>query len=224
MTGTFDYPDMLNESWSMGFRLISDATGTARPGYVSNPDGFLGTISSAIATWYTGATVQHLLHAKLVSLKCNNIDSLGHYAENVTHEFRYSTPPVGSINSSVPAFCTTAITWETGHSTGLARKGRVYPPIWVQNDTGKGVTLSTARMLEIRDAYKALTDIINRAEVAPGSGNIQLAVVSAGSKKHNTSGTYVLVNGVSVNSVIDVQRRRKKSALASRTAFATVAP
>jgi hypothetical protein len=208
-SGTWTYPDLANEVWQFGIRV---STHDAAGGYLAGPQAYCDQITPLVTTWFHGGTCFDS-QAKLTMVKVNNIQPDGHYHDPVTHQTAVTAGNTGGAAMISPAFCTIACTLETGRTTGRARRGRIYPPVAIEQQAGRGVTVEPVFQTVLRDKIKALLTILLINEPTGGL-LLQPSIVSRVDASHND------INGVSVNSVIDVQRRRKNRAIATRTPVA----
>lgn len=205
--GGWSYTDMPNEKWACTLRGYVAGGG----GYLTNPQTYANTVGAALATWW--ATTGAMIHPRcgLDWVKANNILPNGHYKDPITSIYLVSPRKLGGGTATPgPAFLSIAGTFETGLSIGKARRGRMYLPNLYTLATNNGVSISSADVTVYANAYKALLAIFRVND--PGTSNLfRPAIVSR-------SGAFNDITGVSVNSVLDVQRRRKGQATALRSA------
>ena len=131
--------------------------------------------------------------------------------KTTTHLRDYSPVVAGGSGQFAPAFCSLAFTWETAKLRGPGHRGRIYPP----NPAG---TLGTA--LRVNDstrdtgaaAGKALLAVLHNASGA--NGTKPSPVVAS-----KVDGSLTPITGCSCDNIVDVQRRRKRSAKGGRSAI-----
>lgn len=207
LVGGFNTTDLADEVWTCGVRV---STHEAAGWWLAGPQAYCDVVAPLIGTWFhTGAIFDSRATLKLV--KVNNITSTGHYADPTTHQTVVTTN--GGAAGILPLFCSLATTFETGNTTGRARRGRVYFPTAAALGSATGVTTDTTTRDATRDKVKALLTILLRNEPT-GGALVQPCIASKIDASLND------INGVSVNSVFDVQRRRKNRALGTRSAIA----
>lgn len=210
LSGTWSYSDMGSEGWSFGVRV---RTPTVGGGHLANPTTYMNAIVAPILAWFAAAGSQMSTKATLKLIKVNNITADGHYENPAT--VQYATSTAGGLAPTLPAFNCAAVTLETGMHTGRAKRGRIYPPASIGLDVGKGVTIAPSDQVNLLASVKAFLLILYRAEPTGG-----LQVTPSVMSRVDASSNYV--TGVSINSVLDVQRRRKKSATATRSAISSI--
>nr|CRY96141.1 hypothetical protein [uncultured prokaryote] len=183
-------------------------------GFASDTSGSEQTLAEALAAvagtqWGGGSSnVQGSYYAGLASVVVESIAADG----KVTGSYRADVPsaPVSGLNTSmnltVPCM---AITLETGvqDSKGSKVRGRMYPPAQASQPFGSTVQLSAAN--DYRDGWKVFMQAMVAAGAVP-------AVASS------TSAGLVHVTGITVDTVIDTQRRRKNHVTRQRTTVATL--
>lgn len=207
LVGGFNTPDMANEVWQCGIRVY---TGDPSNDWLAGPQAYCDVIAPLIGTWFHGGAVFDS-KAVLKTVKVNNINPAGHYAETVTHQTAVNV--AGGAAGINPLFVSLATTLETGNTVGRARRGRIYLPTTATTGPGLGVQVTPADRDAVRDKVKALLAILLRNE--PTGGLLVRPCIAS-----KVDGTIHDINGVSVNSVLDVQRRRKNRAAATRSAIA----
>lgn len=205
--GKWSASDLADEQWQIGVRV---STHEAAGWWLEGPQAYADVVGPLIATWF--GTPANLMRndAYLTTVKVNNITPTGHYADPVTHQHAFSgTGNTGGSAPTTPAFCCIAATLETGNTTGRARRGRIYLPSAAGRSAG--VSISNADAASVVTATKALLTILLRNEPT-GGALVQPEIVS------KIDGSLNDINGVSCNTIWDVQRRRKNRATGTRTA------
>lgn len=208
LTGGWTFGDMTAETWSFGIRV---STGDAAGGYLQDPQSYADTVGASLSTWFGGGASTMANQARLTSVKVNNITPDGHYADTVTHGASMNVAG-GQAISQLPALLTLAWTFETGKTGGRARRGRCYPPTGTNTLTA-GVTVPAATVTQAITACKSFLNCLLINEPGTGTSHylVRPMVFSRLDGSHNT------ITKVSVDSVIDVQRRRKKRVQGTRT-------
>jgi hypothetical protein len=206
--GSWTSADAADEVWAFGIRLT---TGTPAGGFLADPQTYVDAIADDVASWFSGAESRILALAQLDVLKCNNIDAAGHYADPTTHQHVYASPgPHGNTANLGSAIQSTAYSFTTGATSGRARRGRIYPPNAPLNMAGAFVQAQADVAAHVAAAVALLTLItINE----PTGGLLVQPCIAS-----KIDGTVRSINGVSVDSIVDVQRRRKNRAAGTRTA------
>nr|CRY97312.1 hypothetical protein [uncultured prokaryote] len=196
--GDYSNASLAAESWQFGVRVF--AHGDPSPSFLDDPQAYADNIASDIDTWF-GAVHGIPNYCRLQSIKVNNIDPDGHYADPVTHQHDYSTPPTGPNTSAfLPPQCTVVWSWTTDVARGPAHGGRVYPPTssW---SLAAGAVLSSTQQGQSLDDALALLDILG-SQTDTGSVLVTPCVASSMSAMHS-------IEGVRVGAVVDTQRRRR---------------
>jgi hypothetical protein len=168
-------------------------------------------VGPAIATWFGGGSNQMASQARLTSVKVNNINPAGRYNDTVTHGYTTLTAG-GTAGNQLPALLTLCWTFETGKTGGRARRGRVYPPSGM-GALGSGVTVAGTETAKALTAAKSLLTILLINE--PGGSTSHYLVRPMVFSR--VDGSFNIINRVSCDNVIDVQRRRKKRVGGVRT-------
>lgn len=201
LVGTLSGLAANDEIWS---NTINMSIGEAGGEWVHDPQEWVDRMAPHVATWYGLAANGLVATSRLVSVKANNINPDGSYADPTTHEHVFPTPVAGGAgNGQAPAFCSVAITWETQNSRGPGHRGRIYPPNYDYIPTGS--TISPGDVALVVAAGKRLLDALI-AEFDT-DGNLVSPVVAS---KVGT-GINVGIVGVSADDIYDVQRRRKNA-------------
>lgn len=210
--GTLQQYSGSDEIWTCGIRCgdVNESYGPA-----ANPGQYLDPMAAALATWYAKPASGMSGASHLTFLKINNIGANGKYTTNPTNVHEYSgSGIVGGGSSSWPTIISVAYTWETGFKRGRAARGRIYPPNPTYGGLGSVLTLPQATL-----ARDAAIDLIQSVFAAMRSQPFEDYLVPGVYSSIDAS--YRPVTGVSVDCVVDVQRRRKNRVQAPRT---TVAP
>lgn len=199
--GSLHQSSGLSEVWNCSVNLY---TGIPAGEWLSDPQAWADAVSTPLATWFGASTTSMASSAFLEYVKVNNIDTLGHYADGVTHEHLYGTPISGAVAAVAPTFCSIAITWETGLQRGLASRGRIYPPNPTASSIGSQITTGAVDLFAT--AGKALLSLI--LDTLDGTTVVNPVVCSKGGI-HSSVGVVRHITGVSVDNIYDTQRRRK---------------
>lgn len=198
-----------DEIWACGVRCIDANSG----GYTADPDEALNVMHQALAEWFAAPASGMSVRSTLTYLKINNINAAGHYASNETHAYYWGTPVPGGANQAAPAFCSVAMTWETGVTRGLAARGRIYPPNFTEAPNGSNI--SAAGRDRVRDAgYALLHDVIAGTTRAGDTEDMLVPSVVSGVG----AGAHRPIIAVTCDDVYDVQRRRKNQTKSTRSA------
>jgi hypothetical protein len=201
ISGAWTCTDMANEVWQFGIRVY---TGNPSGNILANPQTYCDAITPNIRTWFTNVSNRLDQRATLKMVKVNNIGPDGKYLDQVTHQTAVNGPTGGGTGQG-PVFNTVAVTLETGTTTGRARRGRVYPPFANSVITGQGVSLDST----VRDSYgTAIKSLLTILLINEPTGGLLVRPCIAS----RIDAEIKDINGVSVDSVIDVQRRRKNRA------------
>lgn len=208
--GTWVSTDMAFETWSCTLRCYTQDGGLG--GWLLNPQGYCDQVATGLLAWFVASSSGIQGRAKLTYLKTNNINADGTYHDPITAIHTFSTANVGTYGNTL-GFACLAYTWETGISIGKAKRGRMYPPNAYNVDSAgsKSVSVTTTDRDAARAAGKALLGVFG---VVPTGGHTLKAVPAVFSK---TAAVSHDITGVSVSSIIDVQRRRKKQATEARS-------
>lgn len=197
------------EQWSTGFYI------GAVNADVSNPtQAFADAVRTAWTTFFTsaGAGIGNLWKTDQIKVAQVGTDGKTH-PDNVLYA-PYGTAITGPTAGTVyPAQISLVASLENSGARGLAAKGRMYLP-GVTHVVQSNGQISTANVTSTVTALKAFIDAVNAA--APTGEKVILA--SQGRRTKNPDGTYSVVPGTSVNSVVnrvrvgsvlDTQRRRR---------------
>src|SRR5690242_9263100 len=163
--GDWATADATGEVWQFGVRV---STGDPHGDWLSDPQAYCAAIATPIATWFGAASTGMVSSARLRTLKVNNINPDGSYADPNTHLHDYgagvfgAAAPVGDMAMSL------AITWESNEvSRGPGARGRIYPP-----NAGYGMngafTVTNASATAAANAGKALLNLLLAQNDAAG--------------------------------------------------------
>lgn len=191
------------EVWQFGIRVY---TGAPAGYWVSDPQAYADDIADDIATWFASPGAQMQSAAILETVKVNNINPNGKYADPVTHEHVYSPAVAGGVAGQWPGKTSVAYSFQTALGRGHAGKGRVYPP-----NTGSMATpfeVTTINRDTHMNSCKTLLGILNRAD---SDGNLVSPVVAS-----KIDAAISDITSVSVDSILDVQRRRGNRIVGTR--------
>lgn len=196
--GIWTDSEAANESWAFGIRVMRSGGGK-----LNSPDAYIGDINGPIATWWATAASTMCSRAKLTTLKVNNINPDGKYADPVTHFHDYGAGIGGLTTHAVPGDMSTVWSWSTSfQSRGPGSRGRVYPP-----NCGPGPSsafyISTANQTAGLTAAKALLSLLS----VNSDGDSHLIIPIIASK---VNGNTQKIDTVRVGRVIDVQRKRRR--------------
>lgn len=177
-----------------------------------------GSVSGVIQGWFKGSAANIDGNATLEWVKVAVIGPDGKYIGNATTvEVRGATGGFSSGYTSPAAPQNTlAITLTTDQRRGLAKMGRIYPPMNA-HVTGANGTDSTSAQ-QATAAAKMISDL-NDAFALNATYGTALKVVVASNVRE---GKILPVTGVKVGDVIDTQRSRR-NAMRENYALATVA-
>jgi hypothetical protein len=202
--GKWNTTDLSNEVWQVGIRVSTHA---AAGWWLANPATYMAAIKPGIQTWFNSTAI-FPNSASLSLLKVNNINTDGTYVGPTTNVT--TLVATGGGSAAMPAFVTLAATLETGITLGAARRGRIYLPTAIPVASSKGVTCNSADRDSLRAKVKDLLTILLINEPT-GGALVQPGIYSKIGSAVND------INGVSVNDVFDVQRRRKNRAAGTRS-------
>jgi hypothetical protein len=208
LTGKWNQSDMVGEMWQFGFRCT---TGQPAGYYMSNKQAYADALATPFQTAWASASNMFWNQALLTSIKVANISAAGTYADQPPGLHTFTGIAGGSSPTSpLTVFCTLAVTLETDGTTRHAKRGRVFPPFALTGQTTAGVTCTSGQQLTAINSVKALLNAIIATPDAAGH-TVTPMVFS------RVDGSTNFINGVSCNSVIDVQRRRKNRIAGTRT-------
>lgn len=217
--GTLSEPTGPLEIWECGVRCVSRNSGGPVP--EGEIEGMLDAIvdgehgqAQTIKAWFAATSSLMATGAKLTFVKLNNIGANGKYSNPGLTHVRDFTGVAGGGGSASPSFISSCITWETGLSRGPGHRGRIYPPNYTVTYTSALISIADAGL--VRDSGVALINLINDTHNDDAGSDELSAVVASG-----VNASLHQITGVSVDTALDVQRRRKNQVGSTRT---TVAP
>jgi len=185
------------ETWSCGFRMLN-TTGHV----VTDGPALLIGIGAALVPFHQNVKTSISSRAKLSFVKVNSIELDGTYTLDTTNEAVYGDIAGGANETYTPTNQVAwAVTLTTGYSRGPAHKGRFYLPIPAMI-VGTNGAVGTVQATDLKSTCATLRQAVN--SVVPG---YVMAVMSrkAGNPGHRA------VTGFAVGTVLDTQRRRRKS-------------
>jgi hypothetical protein len=199
------------EVWECGIRVTADGGG----GVTVDCDAYLADIEAPLSTWFHDAGNGMMSTALLEWVKANHIGADGKYVDTtLTHVFDYSAPVAGAVGMKGPGYCTLVYSWVTAAKRGRAHMGRIYPPnasypliSAFQVDSGSA---SAAAL-----SGKGLIAILANASGAAGTK----PVPSVTSK---IDGSIRPITGCRVDTIYDVQRRRKNRVTGTSVSLAPI--
>lgn len=201
-----------NDIWACGLRVLD----TNAFGPLPDPATYQESIAPSLSTFWSTSTHHIPAAATLQYLKVNNIGADGKYVDKAnTNRHDYSSVAGGAASTGAPAYVGLVGTWETGNARGLAHRGRMYLPNSALSCTGNEV--STTVRDAVRSDYVALFAVLC-THFAAGA-NSAVGVVAS-----SKNGSFHIITGVSVDTVVDVQRRRKNATKGTRSTVAAVTP
>lgn len=216
LSGTLGPEGNPAEIWSIGFRVTSRPVsgGGTDPGFPTfeETEEYLAAITPRLKTAIDNVAALNTsgLIAKVDTIKANAIDQDGHYEYDVTNlaEVAWAFGPVANA-VKYPFQISKVITLETGRSRGLAARGRVYVPAPTNALASTGlVSLASGELT----AYANIVNALNDDTTADRRWRVSV-VSSAGT---GFSDGYREVTAVSMDTVLDTQRRRAKDLVGTR--------
>lgn len=198
------------EIWSNSLRLCSSSTGAAAdvPTHGEMVSWCEGPAKDALAAFHTNGTAYIANNARLVYLKMNVVDMSGHYTDQNTVEYEWTSPPYGGSSSSAipPLQICQVVSLTTEFSRGYAHRGRFYLPLPTSlPDPATGLISAAAAMSVATAAATFVEDLADEPGLDLPTG-LRVCVMS----RHGTGATN-LVTGVEVGRVLDTQRRRRNA-------------
>lgn len=202
----------IEETWVCGIRLGEYGV---PPGFTLDPEDYMTTVAApALTTWFgsTGASIASV--AKLLWCKFNAIDSQGHYEDSTTtHEHSFGTGITGGAASPLhPLQCCLVLSWRTNEAErGIASHGRIYSPRPALAVDSAGDVAGGSRV----NAATAAATLLNTLDVGlGGTGVVRPSIVSPGRgwPEQDNPGAMNQIDTVVVDSQLDIQRRRARSA------------
>lgn len=189
---------------------VGNPTGPANVGPFKDSQTAKDAVITAIRSWFTrgdtgistGATLEWVKFAQVGADGFYTVAADGDYAFNETHDI---TPVAGAMSLNVAPQLSLAITLDTGAKRGLAKTGRIYPPL-----TGELNAAGVDNSPQLKAASAAtMISAINAAfaNTNPEGGVHDQVVVASGVRE----GKIALVQSVRVGNVVDTQRRRRNN-------------
>lgn len=201
-----------NDIWACGLRVVDNNA----LGPLPDPATYMESIASGLSSWFSASTHHIGPAATLLYLKVNNIGADGKYADKAnTNRHDFASVAGGASSTGTPAFIGLVGTWETANARGLAHRGRMYLPNYALSCSGNEV--STTLRDSVRSDYVSLYAVL--CTHFDTGANEAIGIVASGK-----NGAFNQITGVSVDTVVDVQRRRKNATAGARSTVATVAP
>lgn len=194
------------EIWSCGIRVVAFSAGGGAA-YLSDPQAYATALGAKLVPWFS-ANTQIPLKAVLTFLKVNNIAPDGKYVDPITHQASIGRTAGGGGAAGAPAFCSVALTLETGVTRGHASRGRIYLPNYVPVPTG--CQISAGDVTTALTQGKNLLNAISTAVIGTG-GAVPIVASKLG------TGAWRQVTALSVDNIYDYQSRRKDRAQSTRT-------
>lgn len=198
--GVWTGTDSGTEVWQFGVRID---TGTPAGHIHPNPQAYADALGVKMQTWWPLASSMMSNQAKLTTIKANNINADGTYKDTDSHQYAMSPQPVGGNAMTMPGFVSLAWSWTTDRGRKTGGHGRIYPPNAISPITGSFTIATIDRNLHLTAAKSLLTQM---ASVQIGGVGVSPVVCS---RKDGAIGT---IQGVRVDGLYDVQRRRKNRA------------
>lgn len=202
------------EVWECGIRGLDHNTqGPVPDGQL---DAWVAWYATKLQNWFTDQNALQSSGASLQYLKINNINAAGKYANpGNTHLHDFGSGVVGHQAPTLPNFLSIVYTWETGLTRGRAHRGRMYPPNGVSPFSG-GMINSAEAGNHAQAAKLFIQNVLYTGASAPFEDYLEPQVFS------RLDGSHHPITGVSCDTIIDVQRRRKNQAVGTRTAIVPV--
>lgn len=201
----------VEETWVCGIRLHEYGV---PPGSTVDPESYLTAQAvPALTTWFSSTNAAIANCAKLLWCKFNKINSQGHYEDTTTtHEHSFGTGVLGGAASPLhPLQVCCVLSWRTNAAErGLASHGRIYSPRPALTVDANG---DVAGGFRVQVATAAAT-LLNSLDVGVGSGVLRPSIESPGRNwpQEDNPGAVNQIDYVIVDSQLDIQRRRAKSA------------
>lgn len=182
------------DSWSCGLRAIGDPLANDS----GDASGALEAIDTYVRTFHANAAARWSGLAKLGWTKVNAIGSNGKYVNEVTNMAEHIPELASSGFGGSPPQLALAVTLRTGRKRGPAHSGRIYIPCGASTGQDGKLTEEQQRGAAnaVKDLIVGINDAFNRHTVAVVGVHDAVAYP---------------VTRVEVGSVIDTQRRRRKS-------------
>lgn len=194
-----------DEIWSNSLHLGRPGT-AAGDGSGKDKTSTVNGVRDALNTWFHSVEAGISQEATLEWFKIAVIGADGKYINDAL-VFDYDTPVTGGYSSSSMDCApqnTLVLTLTTGSSRGLAKMGRIYPPLNAHPGSSNGRdTTANAQM----NAFVSLLQELNAVFLDEAAfGSIEVVVAS-----NVREGKISPVTGVKVGDVIDTQRSRRNA-------------
>lgn len=173
---------------------------------VMSVDQIATLVSTQAVSFWDGGGLQISSHAQLTHVVAERIDATG----KVVGSYRVdNTPRPGDNTNGVPTLCCNAVTLETAGISpkGGKIRGRMFPPASLSQIVGSTSTVSDASLYAV--SWKGFLATLN-------SDGLSICVASS-----TGAGSLPSVTGVSVDTILDTQRRRKNHVTGHRSPIET---
>lgn len=193
--------------WSCGIKL--GLYGASFPEGMDEEQYLDDTALPGLAAWMADPNMNISIGAKLTFVKCNAINSLGHYADPGTVHERFGALGSGSSGGDVHPFqVSMVLTWGTDDRVrGPGSTGRIFAPMPVVPISASTGLFSPAGAAA---AAQGGADLINSLDAALGVGGVG-GVVRPSLVSPSGAGVISQINFVTADNRCDIQRRRANS-------------
>lgn len=174
-------------------------------------DTLLAAVGNFVGDWFnnpmtsgseTGIAITN--QARLTSVKVNRIGTDGRYVDPETKEHVFTTPPTGSLSSTIPPQLTLAVTLRGANERQRAGRGRMYPPpSSASSSVNTDGRVGTSTALSHAKGMLFLLSGLNDVYLTAGVNAV------AGIASHQGTGAFQAVSQVSVGRVVDTIRSRR---------------
>jgi len=195
------------EIWECSVRLSADGGG----GVTLDPEAYLSGISAALFSWYQSTAASMNALATLAFIKANHIGADGKYVDKTTTHVHDFTPAAGALSPVGPGFLSIAYSWYTANARGPGHSGRIFPPNNTNAPSVGAFQVSSSVTAAYATSAALLLGILKNSAGAPGAKGTPIIA-------SKVNGAIVPIVGATVNSVYDVQRRRKNRIKGTRSA------
>lgn len=201
----------VEEIWSCGIRL---APYGVWEGFMDEEQYLDDTALPALETWFGSANLKVFGGALITWVKFNEIAPDGSYADpsNTHARFDLAYDGGGGLSNTHPLQVAAVLSWQTDAMRGPGSKGRIYlpRPVWVVTGEGDVQQTTTTPAAQVTATFLNQLDVSLGPEPGPV---LRPSVVS-----NKGAGTTRQITGVSIDTRLDVQRRRanKQSVLKSQ--------
>lgn len=180
--------------FTFGLNFSSNVDGATPPPEVPQ------AVIDAVTAYWQGSTPIVSTHAKVTTLKLNEIGTNGKYTGDATVLHDFVTPLPGTGGATPAPQTSLAISLTTPRLRGRAHAGRYYLPLPAPEAQSDGV-ISLSQAGEQANAAQDFLGALNEAVVG-----YDLAIQS-----NLGTGTYQFVTGVRVGRVLDTIRSRRSA-------------